>query len=552
MTTAMGMTPADFERLHAIAPDCAALPALRLAMRGERAGTLAWLDWGARDKDRPLQDDHAIQWLNLTLNLIWSANPKYARHEDRAIQKTVQVTPPWIAAMALRRDPGEESDMADGDVFFEIVNFESDQPPRHRWSFDDEAIVRAGIALWRDDDVAIGQFFVALSRFVQHGDFVGIFVDEGINIEGLLDNKQFKKLTDHDQAPECAPIEFMVRTGNFAGVAAVLTALPDGTDPARVHGLAALKDTVDNGSMPYKAIKFAYTHEDLDSGLRVDGSAPDDGFPAVFGPRTQGILDMLNALSRWEGADPSCTDLWRVRMRVLTACLEAAQDNGSLPDPDLVSCLLRDQGPRGGSLIQRLAAAPTDADATLRLQTNRLFLTAATMHQPDVLGLAGPWLYDRPARDLLAWVEALTPARLLRQCALTDRVSGPIDTQALRACLNAIQDFGLDVTGPFDDLWHSGSGTAAEDGQPGARRNSFLHALASSRHPQSLPALLVALEVGCDPAVRNHVKRTAASTVSPKEMKTKWRSIEASFAAKVAAEQELRDIGCSAILSPSA
>lgn len=397
--------------------------------------------------------------MSLTLNLIWGANPKYARHEDRAIQKTVQITPPRIEAMALRRDPGEESDMHDG-----------------------------------------------------------------------------------DQAPECGPMEFMILSGNFAGLAAVLSTLPDASNTLRVRDLVCLKDTIDNGNMPYSAIKHAFTNEDLDGRLRLSEPGSIGSEAVLFGPRTQGILDTLNAVSRWESADASCAGLWRVRMRVLTACLEAFNENGSLPDTDLVGRLLNDQGPLGGSLAQRLGAPPADIDETLRFQTDRLFLTAATVHQPIVLGLAKAWLREAPAPGAPDGVDSLTPSRLLRQCALTDRVSSAIDNDALRACLEVVQDLGLNVTGPFQDHWHDGARSADEEQTP-SRSSSFLHALAASRHPQSLPALLVALEAGCDPTLRNHQQRTAASTVSPKEMKANWRSIEGSFAAKKAAEAALDGMG---------
>lgn len=515
-------TVEEFDRLANLGPECVAPVAVRCALRGDRESIRAWMQWGAGHPDEPISGGNAygLQALNLRVTTDASSGHK-SDHK-------LTIMPVWIAALALRRDPGVDDDMLDSEILKEVVDFDGDQPWRVSWTEADEAVVREGVRLWRDNAIGLGQFFVALSRFVQHDGFVKTFVDEGVDIDAMLAHQQRTALGSNDSGVDKYAMTFMLRTGNFPGLARVLEALDPPSNSIHVGVLRQMAH--DDRSLAAQSVRDVFKHDELDGVMQ----------PHQLGPRSQGVLDTLNVLARWEGAAPESPDthvagLWLVRLQALRQCLVAAHENGIDPHPLLVKRLLEDQSGPGGSLVHELQHAPVGERGAAR-ECAKLFDIAATMHQADLVKMAPRWITNG-FKSTLEWAEALRPESLLHACALVSRHKGSrVDVKALRETLDVISGMGIDVTKPFKQRIYT------RDNKGEDRRTSFLHLVAQSGHPDAEKVLLMALEMGFNTDERDARNRSVAGSIADQEARARWLAVEKSFKARAAATNALESV----------
>lgn len=71
---------------------------------------------------------------------------------------------------------------------------------------------------------------------------------------------------------------------------------------------------------------------------------------------------------------------------------------------------------------------------------------------------------------------------------------------------------------------------------------NLLHTIAQSRHRDTLNALVVALEVGCDPTVRNNRDALPSDLVDDPAVRARWLAIEQSHLARLSAMAAVESI----------
>lgn len=537
MTASPAFNRHDFAKFAALGQECFLSIALRCAMNGDRASILEMIRSTADAKSGPLLNaDLLLNGVPIGLRL--SSSTSLATNDREPMSLNLSL--PWLIAVTLRTDPGTEAGCTDRVIYERIFSDPADvfplPPLRNHWGPEDDAIVRESLQLWKGHSlqgIAQGQFFVALSRFVPSPEFVKVFVDEGLFVSDLFNHKQSFALiggdVSHRSVDAGTPLAWMLKSGNMQGLADAMRQLEAPSRLSLISPMFVLKHSADNNNVPAKAFQRALQ------------DSPE---------REAGVLDVLDQIARWEGADTGAEGLWVIRAHVLSDYLRLqtlAHSPVRTPvDPDFVHAMLHYRPQGQPSLAEVLSQRRPEDDvqgpesrSPSRFIVKSLFWNAARAHQAGVLVLAANWLQDTTSDRR----GELSPGRLLKLAGECQRPgNAPIDTDAFKATLSVIRDLGQDPLGHFQDHWRD----AANGGTAKASQSTLLHAIAQSGVPEARTALLAAMEFGADVKLRDGREWVASSHVTDKAKKAMWLAVEKSFMARQAAQSAIDGIGASA------
>lgn len=386
---------------------------------------------------------------------------------------------------------------------------------KERWAEDDDRLLRLAIDTWRADDDVIGQLFVACARFISHPAFVSVFADESVNMKGLMGHCQRGSLHDSDdKMARGKALPMMLASGNAAGVAQWLGSVKQEQWRAGAQhsadtlfrGMARLDPQSRDGGFEWgKEISLLVRHQ-LAFEVIQRREKKLEGSP---GPVARGLAQLIDVLESVVDEPQN----GRLTHSVVTNHLDSLDDMAVPVDEGVVEFLMQQ-------------AKPGLEDGSLPRSLRKLALCAAAKHCPGVLRSLMPVLGDD--------VDHLH-AHLIKSVAMAGKDwyaqrSGRLVAENLRQCLQLLGEAGVDLRGEFMDSMRE---------KPCA--STLLHALAESRHRDTCEALVVALEIGCDPTRRNGRNRTPAGCVTDADTKQRWMSVESSFLARQSAMEAVQE-----------
>lgn len=242
-----------------------------------------------------------------------------------------------------------------------------------------------------------------------------------------------------------------------------------------------------------------------------------------MGAVAQGTVDLLAQARRLSQRQ----EAWWASANVLFHALKRMEDKDLPMHMAFARSVLDVTDRQGRSLAQALAWLGTVVDEALQRRLGPLALRAAASHCADLLQALVPFMRASPQ---------LHPA-LLRAVAMAGQEAqgtqrwSPVTAADFRASLHAVRNAGIDFTQTFVET-------------VGAKpcRTSMLHLLAKSENPGHVDALIVALQEGCDPKLRDQHGRQARHLVSDPQDRRRWIAVETSFMAREEARAALRDL----------
>lgn len=510
-------TIADWRRVAQTGVDVMAHAAVRLALAGDVASLQNWVEFAGSSEAAGQEASRSTHGVRLNLRVEYEPG-KWREESLKNMTMMVAV------ALALHKDPGEQgANPTANDI---SLAFDLNARQRQSWTGEDDALVRSGIQLWRGDEPALGEFYLACARFINHPGFVQSFIAEGVSLASLSAVEQSDSLRE-DQEISRIPtgLGWMARNGNLAGAAALLEQLAPGESASNDADwlIRAFQDHIrpaDN-----KRLQEIWGAVDLHMAEEAVARQR-EGATEGIGPVATGALALLNTLSRWDKAAMG----WPMRAQFLRQYLDNLDSFNARPEAAVVDALLRGASARGLTLEAALQERPgvwwENEKNDRRKVLMDLVLQASASHAVEVLKVARPWIeHPESAQDL-------SHDKLLASAALrsTRRVARLVPEDFCNT-LRFLDDLGAPLRANFTDTLVVKTNTT-----------SFLHVLAESGHPDACGALLAALELGCDPKLRNGRKRVPSSCISDKEVQAQWRTVEQSFAARHAAELALNDI----------
>lgn len=457
---------------------------------------------------------------------------------------------PMAVGLALSRDGPPKNDISTVDLSLMKWRTTS-RKIRSSWNEDDEQLVQSAIELWRpggracedtSDTQSIRKLLVTVARYALHEGAIAAFSRAGIDA-GLLastghdvdrhDPSGTQVWPTTDPARQVVPLPaLLLETNNFAGADWLLGHLSKSV-PAEAERIAQhiVKDITDvqksGGSRSLLAISRM-------ARFRTERTLPSDW-------TTDEGVHILSFLNRCMELQPS--RLTQVaQLKVLSTLLDSGQDNQCCAswDPEFVRSLLDLPSHR-----HRPALRHAIGDWRNLVETEEGALPAKTSpesQRPALHALAK--LMDSAVKThchpvLAAGRSFLDSAFAVPQCewlapehcvVLAGAMAGSAEFQPedFRKTLEVLSAAGAPVTKGF---------------KVEGKATSLLHALADTSHRDQAPALVVALEAGCDPYVRNQRRWRAASCVKDPGRKEQWFSIEKSVAARRSALDALEDLG---------
>lgn len=536
MITSPPWTAEDWRRTAAAGDDLLLHSALRLGLNGDVKSLTTLMELGLADASggNPGLSQVALE-LEATLSIPARPGTQAASKDAAENIAFNYVTLMMTVAMALSKDPQTRNPVTRDDIY-DLLQI-GDLPLRQTWDGDDEKLARLALRLWKGDEQALSKFFLAGARFANHPGFVQAFIDEGVGPRSGLDvlsahHDYMICPCDDTKSSPCA-LSLMVRTGNVAGVARFL----ENTHPnhpgevdgyrtdarlvdASIHGI--LRDLFGKNDRVLSGLVNRLI-DDREVALRLAGGVAD----ARLRDLPRATVSMFDELSCWDQWSESGRQPWVVRAHVLLKYLDWINDEHHSADPVFVEAMFHGNPKKGPTLAQvfndpkLFESEDVDVIGTL----SGLIYRAGASHCACVLAGAG------------GYIAAMTPGNqgsLIECVAMAGRKpdhKARLNTEDFRDSLRALESVGLDVYGP---IRVAGNGKQV--------RSTLLHALAESQHKDTCSAMVVALEEGADPHVRNERNWLAASCVSNKDRKQQWALIEKSFLARKAAQAAVCEI----------
>lgn len=412
-----------------------------------------------------------------------------------------------VLALSLCSDDAQTCDVLDVSRFEQMFT-PGRAVPRQAWRDSDGDLVRRAVALWRDNPPALTLLFQACARFISHPGFVQAFVDEGVDLGAIFEAPQIKPLVQSDRyARRGTTFTLMIESGNFKGAALLLSHL--GTQTAFDLPRLLFKSITDGEST------------DLDDPARTAMlHFLNDAYPSVAlktatpGALASDFVDFLHQLSRFNTSSPP----WYMYAVNLQEVLNYRLD--ATPNEQIITRMLSDKPCKGAPLAQMLSQPAKDGVRNKDCMViEELLLSATRRHNTQILLASARWI--GASDDSFKMV-------------LINKMVGHSDSFSLngfRDMMKVLPDLGIDLNTIFV---RSKNGITMD--------GTILHALAASQNPQTCGALAIALEMGCDPTLRNGDSKMARAYVLEDSIKGPWLQVEQSFLARQAATHAIQEI----------
>lgn len=409
----------------------------------------------------------------------------------------------------------------------------TDQSGRTRksWSDLDEDLLRKAIELWKPggklatsrsasfSDTA--RMMVAVGRYVHHSEGVLAFKRAGVDLnlfaEWVVDPK-YPDSVENDRLwikdiSKKQPIPgAMLAHNNIRAATALVSSWtsPEARNVARqiVDACASRDSTFGIPAQLLKTIQNDRQHN------ADDTSAKDEA------------LGFLNALDHLHPSPNGTAGKLMLLDRVIALQIR----RGEQRDQDFVHAVLQSPAGFAEIIVRDLlkAQSPTDWNAAVTQAAAGLAVTAVQAHH----------------HELLASCQALAtfisdPAPGTRNLVI--RAAGDINpdmsfrSEDFAATLNFLSSAGVDLWTPVDR-----PGQLTANNRP--KTTSLLHELAESRTGHYADALVVALELGADPELKDHAGRRASNLIDDPARREHWKSIVRSHVARAAAHDILEEI----------
>lgn len=403
---------------------------------------------------------------------------------------------------------------------------------RQHWRDKDDVLIREAVQTWQDGEHIVRRFFCACARFARHPRMVDAFIAAGTDVAALFDYREDENMIEKDPFAGMAAVPAMINAGSCAAAARLLQEVRiQGLDRTMPKGvLRAFLDT-SHGAEPSQVRDWDRCVARLKLGpLPGEAASTPREAGSDMGRVAAGTVELLDELAEVE--DPT-REAWLARAITLQHYLRSIDERGLTADTAFVDAMLtRPYGP-GKTLLQSMldvASTWKDHHRDSRMAVSELVMAAGATHCVPALRALAPVIAALQRRE-----DASSGALLKAVAMAGDKDSAMarhsrLVPEAFRQSLQLLKALGVELNAPFEDEWRK---TAAQ--------STLLHALAESDHPDMCAALVVALEEGCDPTVRNGRKWLASSSVANPRTKQRWLEIERSHAARQQAQAALAD-----------
>lgn len=437
-------------------------------------------------------------------------------------------------AICLSYDTDSLVDIGESNTHAHVSNVleERRESQRKLWTEADAQIMHQAIELWRENRPELIEFITNCARHVRHPGFVAAMVDHNLDMPDLMWRSIMAHGTNDDETNRSG-VQLMLQASNTQGLALWLESIKD---LSAVQGMnvpilkeafgGTLKTTSNSTFSSYQtdeSIKSQLPFTLVEEGRASTARAATDD----LGPVTQGLLRILRTLYRDEKALVG-------HANTLTRYLTGMDANDVPRSQRFVESVLNEPVQGGRSLSVMLDDMATSIDRPLDSKQNldasvlNLLLKSAATHCADVIKAASNLIASQPAIH----------CDLLKACAMAGVVSttqerqrSTLNSTAFQDTIRALQQAGVDLKSSFMDT-----------SKDKPAQSTFLHALAESRHKDTVDALLVCLDEGFDPSVRNGRNWLASSSVTDKDIKASWIAVEKSYAARKAATSAIDEI----------
>lgn len=406
---------------------------------------------------------------------------------------------------------------------------------RSHWSDLDEALLRAAIEAWRPGGVlapqdgsetALARLAALVGRYAHHVEAVGAFERAGIDPDlfnrwaGTYNDCYDITPYDHQQ-PDVgrlsyrAPLtELMVGQGNLPAANALMDRLD--TAPMRHAARNLIRSATNlqrNSGLPSTLVRM---------------------FPEKDEHTRSHLMALLVNLERLQPG----LEARAMQLAALECALKVEREKRGRMDPDLVAALLALKGHADGKTLAQCLAHWDDMALRKRHGGDEAPVWAGTLvadllrlatqiHCHQVLRAAHPILQDT-GRDGHGLHGHLRAEQLL-SCVFDLGVAQDFNKDAFRKTLEVFQDSSLALNAIFEVCGEK-------------QKMGVLHRVAKSRHPATLDALAVALEVGMDPELPSSARRRPVTMIQDPERKARWQALVASHKARSSAHEVLQGL----------